>query len=217
MKRACLLLLPALLLALAAIGCNEESKPAFTRVRISPACGVAPMSVEGYAIVSGGDETGEPLGGNNNLEIAWAWGDGGTGRTTIDYHDYLTPGDYTVTVTAKDPEGNTATEMVPIQVLSDSLLVAANYSTTSGNVSTADTVQFEFSALSCDIDYPTVLGDSVKVQILWEMNDPGANVYDVASPRFLFTTPGDYEVDLTVTYPAWAVTRKSTVMLTVTP
>jgi PKD repeat protein len=218
MKRACLLLLPALLLALASIGCNEEdSIPAFTRVRISPACGVAPMSVEGYAIVSGGDESGDPLGGNNNLEINWSWGDGGSGRTSIAYHDFQTPGEYKVTVTAKDPQGNMATETVTVQVMSDSLLIQATSSAMTGSVTTADTVQFDFSALSCDINYPTEPGDDVKVQVLWEMNDPDNHTYEVASPLFRFTTPGDYEIDLTVTYPAWAVTRYDKVMLTVTP
>ena len=89
MKRAFLLLVMALLLLAVATGCNDdESKPAFTRLRVSPDCGVIPLDVEGYAVLSGGDESGDPMGGNNSLEIDWDFGDGGTGSTTIAYHRY---------------------------------------------------------------------------------------------------------------------------------
>ncbi len=85
MKRACMLLFPALMILAVVVGCVDESKPTFTRVRVTPQCGVVPMDVEGYAILSGGNETGDPLGGNNNLEVKWAFGDGGTGNTSISY------------------------------------------------------------------------------------------------------------------------------------
>jgi len=217
MKRACLLLLPAALLALAAVGCNDESQPRFTRVTISPPCGVVPLEVQGYAIVSGGDETGDPMGGNNNLEITWNFGDGGTGRTTRDFHTYQTPGDYTVTVTAKDPAGNTASTTRDVTVFADSLQVEANSNFPGGTVTVNDTIQFGFIARSCDIDFPAVPGDSVKVEILWEMHDPGDHVYKIAEPRFRFGTAGDYTVDLTVTYPAWAVTRRTQLQFAVVP
>lgn len=217
MKRACLLLLPALLLALAAVGCNEDSKPKFTRVTITPDCGVLPLNVQGYAIVSGGDESGDPLGGNNNLEVTWNWGDGTSGRTSRDFHIYQAPGDYTVTVTAQDPQGNTTSTTRPVTVFADSLSLEATSNFPGGALTTADTIQFGFVAESCDIHYPTVLGDSVKVQILWEMNDPGDNTYVIAEPRFRYTVPGDYTVNLTVTYPAWAVTRQTQLQFTVTP
>jgi PKD repeat protein len=149
--------------------------------------------------------------------VTWSWGDGTSGRTSRDFHVYDTAGEYTVTVTARDPEGNTATATHPVTVFADSLLLEATSNFPEGVVTTADTIQFGFRAESCDIDYPAVLGDSVKVQILWEMNDPGDNTYRLAQPRFRYTTPGDYTVDLTVTYPAWAVTRKSQLQFTVNP
>lgn len=174
------------------------------------------MEVQGYAIVSGGDETGDPMGGNNLLEITWNFGDGGIGRTTRDFHTYYAPGDYNVVVTAKDASGNTATTSQVVTVLSDSLMLEASSSATDGQATTSDIIQFDFMAESCDIDYPAVLGDSVKVEILWEMNDPGDHTYRLASPQFRYDVAGTYRVDLTVTYPAWAVTRKTSVNLTIT-
>ena len=106
MKRACILLVPALLLMALATGCEEDdhSVPKFTRLTVTPACGVAPMDVEGYAVLSGGNESGDPMGANNGLEIKWDWGkDQGTGSTTRDFHTYHTPGDYEVNVSVFYP------------------------------------------------------------------------------------------------------------------
>jgi len=210
-----MLLVPALLLVAVVTGCNDDSKPTFTRLRVDPACGVAPLAVEGYAIISGGDETGDPMGGNNNLEVQWSFGDGGTGSTSLAYHTYNSPGDYTVTVVGSDPEGNTTSATFPVTVFPDSLVIAAGSNFPDGNVTTADTVRFDFAASSCDVDFPVVLGDSVKLEILWEMNDPGDHTYSLVAPKFQFTTAGQYEVDLTVFYPAWAVQRKQTLTLNV--
>ena len=111
MKRACLLLMPAFLLALALVGCDDESLPTFTRVTISPECGVVPLEIQGYAIVSGGDETGDPMGGNNLTEVTWSFGDGGTSTLQNPSHTYTAAGTYTVSLTATNAQGSdTATK-----------------------------------------------------------------------------------------------------------
>jgi len=162
MKRACMLLVLALLLLTVATGCQDESKPAFTRLRVTPECGVVPMDVEGYAVLSGGNETGDPLGGNNSLEIKWDFGDGGTGNTTIAYHRYYTEGEHTVTVTGRDPDGNVTTAQIQVTALSDSLIMLAGSDFPDGNVTTADTVRFQMiEVTSCDVDFPEVQGDSL--------------------------------------------------------
>lgn len=217
MKRACMLLVMALLLLAATTGCNETSKPAFTRLRVTPACGVIPMEVEGYAVLSGGDETGDPMGGNNKLEINWDFGDGGTGRSTLAYHQYNVAGEYRVTVTGRDPEGNTASTFVDVTALSDSLIMRVGSNFPEGNVTTADTVRFDMEYLrSCDIDYPAVLGDSVKMEFTWEMGDPDTTVYNVVAPEFQYTTPGQYQAKVSVFYPFWAVVRDTILEITVT-
>jgi len=217
-----MLLVPALLLLALAAGCEDDDKslPLFTRLRVSPTCGVAPMEVEGYAILSGGNESGDPMGANNNLEISWSFGDGGTGTSTIAYHTYAQPATYTdtvytVTVTGRDPDGNTTTASVSVAVFPDSLLIEAGSDFPEGNVTTDQIIHFEIiKARSCDIDFPTVLGDSVKMVFNWEMND--STSFKTVAPEFQYDTPGQYEVNVSVFYPAWAVLRQQTLTFNVT-
>jgi PKD repeat protein len=204
------------LLAVLATGCKEDTKPRITRLNVSPACGVAPVEVVATAYASGGDESGDPLGGGNSLEMAWAFGDGGTGGTSIAYHTYNVPGEYNVTVTATDPGGETTSAMVPVTVLADSLTLAIGTNFPGGTVTTADVVKFEVAVASCDVNFPIISGDSVKLAFLWEINDATHQKFTGATPAFRFATVGEYDVDLTVTYPAWAVTRKGSIHLTVT-
>lgn len=207
--------LAAILLAVLATGCKQDTKPRITRIYVTPACGVAPVEVMAAAYASGGDESGDPLGGNNNLEMAWQFGDGATGSTSVAYHTYTAAGTYNVVATVTDPAGETASAAVPMLVLADSLVVNVTTNFPGGAATTADTVRFDLTALSCDLDFPTVPGDSVKVALRWEMNDPGNHVFNGTSPDFRFTEAGSYTVDLTATYPAWAVTRRFQIPLTI--
>ena len=218
MKRVPILLaisLAATLLAVLATGCKDDTKPRITRIYVTPACGVAPVEVMAAAYASGGDESGDPLGGNNNLEMSWLFGDGSAGATSVAYHTYTNPGTYNVVATATDPAGETASAAVPMLVLADSLVVEVTTNFPGGAATTADTVRFDLSALSCDLDFPTVPGDSVKVALRWEMNDAEQHVYHGTSPDFRFVDAGQYDVGLTVTYPSWAVTRHFTIPLTI--
>lgn len=217
MKRACLLLLPAILLiALAATGCDDESKPIFTRVRATPTCGVVPLSVEVFAAVSGGNESGDPMGGTNNLEVNWNFGDGGTGTTSISFHKYQTPGTYDIIVTAVDPDGNTTSSSVPVTVMADSLVVTAE--ATNQTPAIGERVKFDMTALGCAINYPTVLGDSVKMSFRWSiMSAADTTTFEGAGPSFTFDAAGHYDVEMAVTYPAQAVTRKVMIPIDVAP
>jgi len=215
MKRACLLLLLATaLVSLAVIGCSsDENQPVFTRVRVNPACGVVPLSVEGYATVTGGNETGSPTGGNNNLEIRWAFGDGGTSQTSISYHVYADTGTFDVVVTAQDEDGKSATYTVPVVVYADTLNVAASSSAELG-ATTADTVRFNLIAEACGID-PYNDDDYRNLQFIWNMDDADTTIYTGRAPEFQYTAPGDYAVTVAVTYAALAVTRRDTLNLTI--
>ena len=213
MKRAFLLLLPAaLLIFLAIAGCNDESKPSFTRVRVFPNCGVMPLQVEGLAIASGGNESGDPTGGNNNLEIDWDFGDGSTSQTSIAYHTFIEAGDYEVVVTATDPDGEKATATYGVTVLADTLDISASSDFPDGNVTTADIVHFGLRAAACDIN-PDVPGDYVKMSYRWVID---GTVVAVQTPSYQFLIPGSYDVYLAATYPALAVTRRDTLSFTVT-
>lgn len=230
MKRASILLVSALLLLAVATGCSddEHSTPTFTRLRVTPTCGVSPLFVEGYAILTGGNETGDPLGANNTLEIKWDFGDGGTGSTTRDFHTYHTDINtvYTIRVTGTDPDGRTARDSIHVVVWSDSLVMEASSDFPDGIVTTEDIIHFNIKAFSCDINFDTdpgafktVPGDSVKMVFKWEMGDETvddpATEYNVTAPDFRYDTPGDYAVKVTVFYPYWAVYRSQTLNFTV--
>jgi hypothetical protein len=217
MKRACILWVPALLILAVASGCNDESLPTFTRLRVTPSCGVVPLEVEGYAVLSGGNETGDPLGGNNNLEIQWSFGDGGTGSSTLAYHTFHTTGDYTVTVVGTDPDGNTTSTSTEVVVLPDSLVILAGSNFPDGMATTADTVRFDLQAHSCDIDYPEVPGDAVKMEITWFLiSATDTTIYTMPKPEYRFPVAGTYEARLSVFYPAWAVLRQQSLIFNVT-
>jgi hypothetical protein len=214
MKRAFLLLLPAVLLVfLAVAGCNDESNPTFTRIRVFPDCGVAPLQVEGLAIASGGNESGDPTGGNNNLEISWDFGDDhGTGETSIVYYTYTNPGEYQVVVTATDPDGKVATTSYPVTVLPDSLNIAPFTNFPDNAVTTADSVRFDLRAWACDID-PDVDGDYVKMTFKWNI---GESQFTSRNPIFRFDVADTtYEATVAVTYPALAVVRHASLMISV--
>ena len=44
---------------------------------------------------------------------------------------------------------------------------------------------------------------------------PGGGVYSGAQPQHTFSAPGTYQAVVTVTYTAWAVTRRDTVTVVV--
>lgn len=228
MKRALLLLLPAVLLVFLSIaGCNDETEPTISRLRVYPACGVVPMPVEALAIATGGNESGDPTGGNNNLDITWNFGDGTTGGTTsIAYHTYQVPGNYTVVATAQDPDGKTTSMSQLVRVMADTLTVEASSNFPDGITTVNDTVRFDVRALSCDVD-PDIDDDYRNLSFNWGMDDsffvylPDDTLhveYEFTNrrPTFLFDTAGTYEVTVSVTFPALATTRYDTVYLEVT-
>ncbi len=161
--------------------------------------------------------TGDALGGTNTLDVNWTFGDGATGNTSISFHTYDTAGDYTITVTASDQDGNTTARSMPISVRSDSLIVNAASNFPSGQATTTDIIQFGLTAESCDINYPTRLDDEAKMVFLWQMGDPAGTVFDGPAPAFTYTAAGTYDVSLTVTYPQLAISRHATMQMVITP
>lgn len=216
MKRAFFLLLPAVLLVFLFIaGCDDETNPQFSRIRVYPQCGVAPLQVDCLAIVSGGNESGDPTGGNNNLDIRWDFGDGGSGTTSINYHTYSEPGEYLVVATAEDPDGKTTSISQMVTVIADTLTVRASSDYDDLAVTVADTINFDLWASSCEID-PLEDDDYRNLIFEWQMNDGTDTVFQSRQPAYTFVTTGDYEVTLSVVYPALATTRRDTLAFSVT-
>jgi PKD repeat protein len=214
MKRAFLLLLPAVLLVFfATTGCNDESTPRVARITVYPACGVAPLQVDCRTEVTGGNEAGDPTGGNNNLEIAWNFDDGGTSNTSIAYHTFASEGEYQVRVTATDPDGKTATAFQMVTVYADTLKVQASDNV--GGVATVnDTVYFGLRAESCFID-PDNDGDYRNLTFSWAMNDTSGAVYSSRNPRHSFSYARLCTVTVAATFPALSVTRRDTLIIDV--
>ena len=228
MKRAFLLLLPAVLLVFLSItGCNDENAPSISRILVYPECGTAPLQVDCMAAASGGNESGSPSGGNNNLDFSWNFGDGTSGsETSVSYHIFTEPGDYTVSVTATDPDGKTASRSKFVRVMADTLSIIAGSNFPGGAVTTNDTVRFDVDAWACNIQRD-VDDDYRNLNFLWKMDEyqtvvtPGGNIeveyeYHSRRPIFIFQEVRMYEVVVAVFYPELACTRKDTLYFDVT-
>jgi hypothetical protein len=215
MKRVICLLLTALMLA-AVVGCKDETRPKITRISISQTCGIVPMQVEVYGAASGGDESGGPTGGVNNLDYVWNFGDG-TSPTSISYHTYTADSLYTITLTVTDPNGLKDTNFVQVLALADSLRIETEVLPASG-VTTTTPVLFDYIAASCDIN-PDLDEDYVKLISTWFVEDPGAPggmvAYTARNPVHTFSAEGTFEVRLNVFYPAWDVFRNVTMQIVV--
>ncbi len=218
MKRAFLLTLPLLLaLGLLITACTDnESHPYFTRMNVAPACGVAPRQIEALAIVSGGNESGSPTGGNNKLDVRWDFGDGATAQTSLAYHEYHLPGEYEVKVTGTDPDGKVANYSQFVTVLEDSMIVEGSTDLPDSNVFLMAVVQFDVRVNNCNID-PDIDEDYRNLTFKWETHSPGNHIFYGRSPKFKYGRVGEYRPVVTVTSPAMAVTRTDTLFVRVLP
>ncbi len=228
MKRALILLLPAVLLVFLSIaGCNDETAPTFARIRVYPDCGVLPLQVDCLAMVTGGDESGDPTGGNNNLSITWDFGDSTSGgETSLAYHTFTRTGDFTVTATATDPDGKTASISQLVHVMADTLAIGASSNFPGGAVTVNDTVRFDVLAQACAID-PLIDDDYRNLVFSWGMDDsflvytPDDTTlveyrFTNRQPVFQFEDPGTYEVTVSVMFPELASIRHDTLFFEVT-
>lgn len=217
MKRVIIFALVASLAIVAMSGCNDESKPHFTRMNVTPACGVAPLLVDGYAIASGGDESGDPTGGNNNIEVTWDFNDGGTSFSSIAYHNFTEPGTYTVTVVGTDNSGNVTSMNQIVTVLPDTLEIRTSVKDHPDfAVTTTDTVKMDIWASACMVQADTP-ADYRKLEYEWTFDDGGTtHVLNGQNPIWMFTTPADYTIYTKVTLAALAVTRFDTMVVSVT-
>ncbi len=209
----------AALAALVAVGCSDdEPEPTISRLHASTTCGVVPLRVDFRADASGGKPLSEPTGGNNWLKMSWDFGDGATisNGTSIAYHEYETPGLYTVTVTAEDDRGERASRSMQVRVDVDSLSVAV-YGLVDElpitEVQACRPVQLGIIAETCGFDPITDSYD--RFVFRWTV---GSAVYSGATPRhrFLPAEVGEQTAILRLIDPAQSITRRDTLRLLVT-
>lgn len=128
---SCLACLACLALALLASCSSDENLiPTITRIEANVECGVAPVDVQFVAFVTGGDPTPDPTGANAPLDVTWDFMDGETGIGSVAAHRFMEPGEYDVTATVTDDDGDSDTMNIFVEILSDSLFVMASNDTT---------------------------------------------------------------------------------------
>lgn len=137
------LFVPALALVALAIalpGCEEDTKPKITKFTATPECDVVKvvtevvydptdssiiaidtlgtwLDVRFFARATSGNELSDPTGANSPLEWSWNFGDGATSTNTVGpTHRYFARGEYTVTLTVKDDDGDEDTATMQILV-----------------------------------------------------------------------------------------------------
>ena len=160
------------------------------------------------------DFEGTPTTGDAPLTVAftdlsvdtvntWSWefGDGGTSTDQNPSHEYVDPGDYSVTLIVTGPGGSDT-------------LIKTNYITATYPTPTAD---FEGTPTSGDIPLSVAFTDlsidSVNTW-LWDFGD--GDTSGDQNPSHDYITPGDFSVTLTVTGPGGSDTLTKTNYITAT-
>ncbi len=162
----------------------------------NPSTGSAPLSVQFVAGNSSDD--------NAITSYFWDLKDGATSTTLNPYHTYTTPGTYEVELTVTDAAGLTDTKTITIVVneaenQAPVAVVSAN--PTTGNAPL--NVQF-VGGNSTD--------DKGVTGYLWDFKDGTTGTSN--NPSHLFTNPGSYVVNLTIT-DAEGLTSSSSITITV--
>lgn len=199
-------------------GCSDDAaKPRITQLHTSESCGVAPLRVDFRGDATAGEPLDEPTGSNNWLEFTWDFGDGTVinDGTAVAYHEYVAPGTYTVTLTAKDKNGDQASRSAMIVVRDDSLTVDAFALLNDEPATTVPTcapLDMGITAESCDFD--PVVDSYERFVFAWEV--AGAS-YSEPFPVHFFDDSqiGEQQVTLRLQDPARSITRLDTIPVTV--
>ena len=171
--------------------------PPIISARASPESGSAPLTVTFTADAS--DPEGEPL------TLTWQFGDGTTSTAKAPQRTFTQVGTYDVTVTATDPRGASASDVVRVVVhppnLPPTVVITAWDSTA--------VVPFMVSCQSYPHD-----PEGQPVTFLWTWPD-GATFTTQNSTRQL-SFPGTYDITVEVTDP-YGATGRDTLTVTVLP
>jgi len=127
---------------------------------------------------------------SQGVATAWQWdfGDGNTSERANPVYTYVTPGNYTVTMTAKNRGGSSSmTQKTPIVVLPDRNLPAPDF--TADNLTGIAPLSVRFTD---DTENPGTFGYS------WDFNADGIPDSTDKDPVCVYKIPGNYTVNLTI-------------------
>jgi len=171
---------------------NQVVLPPVVAIDAQPTSGERPLSVQFNAISSGGAIT----------SYLWDFGDGVTATGATTTHEYMSAGDYLVTLKATGAGGE-VTATSNIQVIEPSIPLQASFVANPTSGTAPLTVMFDSSASTGSISsYGWDFGDGVGFS-----NEP--------NPSYTYNNAGDYLVTLTVT-DAQGVTAISQTTLSIT-
>ncbi|MFX0099556.1 MAG: PKD domain-containing protein [Candidatus Hodarchaeota archaeon] len=133
--------------------------------------------------------TSTSTGGNAPLSCSWDFGDNSTNSSLQDpAHQYTTAGNYTVTLTITDRNGNSSIEIkvACIEVLED-LQPVPNFTANETSILEGDHVQFTYTGTA----------GNGNLSFQWDFGDNSTNS-TMQDPVHQYITPGNYTVVLTV-------------------
>lgn len=164
------------------------SVPNNSNLQSPTAVAVSVGYIPGYAPITAsfdGSASSDDIGITN---YSWNYGDGGTGVGISPSHEYLTPGEYTVTLTVTDTDNLTDSDSLAISVVNQSPIALASADSYSGTA--PHSVKF-YSTGSEDQD------DSGTISYAWLFGD--GNGSSLANPTHIYSAQGTFTPSLTIT------------------
>jgi PKD repeat protein len=169
----------------------------------------APTALAESDVTEGNGPLEVQFAGSNSEDVdgsivaySWDFGDGSPVSTAANPIHTFAPGIWTVTLTVTDDRGATDTDTLVIDV-NDPPTAAVTSNVTTGTAPLA-------------VNLIGIAGDSDGTfGISWDFGDGSPAVTDTLSPTYTYTTPGTYEVRLTVTDDRGAVTVSAPRVITV--
>lgn len=156
-----------------------NNQPPTANASATPTSGKAPLAV---AFTGNGSDPDGTI-----ASYAWAFGDGGTSGSQNPSHTFVSPGNYSATLTVTDNNGATASSTVSISAVANQPPTAAASATpTSGLAPLA----VNFTGSASDLD-------GTIASYAWSFGDGGTA--SVPNPSHTYVTAGNYTATLTVT------------------
>jgi PKD repeat protein len=171
------------------------NQPPTASAAATPTSGKAPLVV---AFTGSGTDSDGTI-----ASYAWTFGDGGTSNLQNPSHTYLSPGNYTATVTVTDNGGATGSSTVGISAVSNQPPTASASATP---LSGTAPLLVTFTGSGTD-------ADGTIASYAWAFGDGGTST--LQNPTHTFASAGSYTATLTVTDNNGA-TASSSVAITVT-